>query len=168
MPDEAVSNSGPLIHLSQIGKFNLFEIFSKVYIPNEVYIETSAFDLSLKYKIDKAKNIETIHLGLEDFNHIIKKIKKYDLDPGELEAIFLCHKLGKKLFFTDDLDAREASLEVGLDPHGSVGIIVLAYRKKYINLKEAEQSMYDLYEISNLFITRSLIEIGIAELKKHG
>ncbi|MBU0502175.1 MAG: hypothetical protein ABIH69_05770 [bacterium] len=162
MSDEAVSDSGPLIHLAQISKFDLLDVFPKIYIPEEVYSEVSASDASLKEKIDKAKNVEKNRISPQP----IGKLEKYNLDLGELQAISLCQKLDKKLFLTDDLDAREASLEVGLEPHGSVGIIVLAYRRKHINLESAEKAMYDLYEVSNLFITKSIIDIGISELKK--
>lgn len=167
MPEEAVSNSGPLIHLAQINRFYLLDIFSRIYIPTEVYSEISAFDVSMKHEVDKAKNIEKIDASPNDLTQLIKRLKRYNLDLGELQAIFLCQKLGQKLFLTDDLDAREAALEIGMEPHGSVGVIVLAYKKGYIDLKNAEKAMHDLYEISNLFITESVIDFGIAELRKY-
>lgn len=166
MPDEVVSNSGPLIHLAQINKFDLLAVFPKIYVPDEVYSEVSA-DTSLKGKIDKAKNLKKTTVTPKSLGQLSRKLKKFKLDLGELQAISLCLELGKKLFFTDDLDAREASEELGLEPHGSVGIIVFAHRKKYIDSESAEKAINDLYEISNLFITKSVVDIGIAELKKN-
>jgi predicted nucleic acid-binding protein len=166
MSDEAVSNSGPLIHLAQINKFDLFSIFDKIYIPAQVYLEVSAFDALLKRKIDKAENIKKMEVVPLSPGKLTKKLAGYNLDSGELQAISLCYALGKNLFLTDDLDAREAALACGLNPHGSVGIIVSAYRRKYLDLETAEKAMYDLYEISNLFITRSIINLGIEELRK--
>ncbi|OGB89377.1 hypothetical protein A2625_07800 [candidate division WOR-1 bacterium RIFCSPHIGHO2_01_FULL_53_15] len=167
MPDETVSNSGPLIHLAQINRLDLLDVFPEIYIPEEVYSEVSAFDASLKEKLDRAKNIKKTAVAPKNSDQLSKKLKRFNLDLGELQAISLCLEFGKKLFLTDDLDAREAAAELGLDPHGSVGIIVLAYRKKHINYEDAEKAMHALYEISNLFITKSIINIGIAELKKH-
>jgi len=37
--DKAVSNAGPLIHLSEIGRFELLKVFTKIYIPERVYEE---------------------------------------------------------------------------------------------------------------------------------
>lgn len=167
MHEEAVSNSGPLIHLSQINKFDLLGIFPKIYISAGVYSEASALDPSLKEKIDRATNIKKVYVATESFNQLARILKRYHLDTGELQSISLCQKLDKKLFLTDDLDAREAAGELGLEPHGSVGLIVLAYRKGYVKFEDAEKAMNDLYEISNLFITKSIVDIGISELRKH-
>ena len=41
---EAVSNSGPLIHLAQIGMFR-FGVFSVIYLPQKVYEEVCIKDM---------------------------------------------------------------------------------------------------------------------------
>jgi len=37
--DKAVSNAGPLIHLAEIERFELLNVFTKIYIPEKVYKE---------------------------------------------------------------------------------------------------------------------------------
>jgi len=44
MDKEGVTNSGPLIHLAQIGRFKLLSMFSKIYIPRKVYEEVGIPD----------------------------------------------------------------------------------------------------------------------------
>ncbi len=162
---KAVSNSGPLIHLIQIGKFDLFNVFSNVFIPEKVYEEVSIIP-EHKRKIKQAGNIGVITVYPVETERVKDKIKNFKIDEGELNALTLCKKMCIGVFLTDDLDARGAGDFMGLDVHGSVGIITLNYKKGLITLKDAEKSLNDLYDISNLFVTRSIIEIGINELRR--
>ncbi len=50
----------------------------------------------------------------------INKSVEVILDDGETHALALCKKLNKKIFLTDDLDARDAGASLGLEVHGSV------------------------------------------------
>ena len=79
----------------------------------------------------------------------------------------LCRKFNKNLFLTDDLDAREAGLALGLEVHGSVGIIARAYRYGLIDLGEAKSTLEDLYTVSDLFVARAIIESVIEEIEKY-
>ena len=167
MESEAISNSGPLIHLSQIGKFKLLYMFPKIYIPKMVYEEVNIKGKPGEMELKSAKNVQVCRVFNEDIKNIREKIKNFRLDRGELEALSLCNKLKKSVFLTDDLDAREAGKNLGLDVHGSVGIVVRAYRKKLIGLMEAESALIALYEVSKLFITKAIIEEAIEKLKSY-
>ncbi|MDI6655380.1 MAG: hypothetical protein QME59_05780 [Candidatus Hydrothermarchaeota archaeon] len=57
MEHEAVSNSGPLIHLAQIGKFHILKIFDRVYIPRKVYDEVNIEGKPGKEELNGLKNI---------------------------------------------------------------------------------------------------------------
>ncbi len=79
----------------------------------------------------------------------------------------LCQKLGKKVFLTDDLDAREAGSSLGFEVHGSVGVIARAYKNNPIDLNEAKSTLNDLYNVSNLFVARAIIDSVIEEIEKY-
>ena len=163
---EAVSNSGPLIHLSQVGKFELLYMFSKIYIPKIVYKEVNIKGKPGETELKSAKNTQICEVFSEDIKNIKEKVKDFKLHKGELQALSLCNKLKKEIFLTDDLDAREAGKSLGLRVHGSVGIIVRAYREKLVDLRETEEILNALYEVSKLFITKAIIEEAIEELRK--
>ncbi|MCS4541927.1 MAG: hypothetical protein HY929_06375 [Euryarchaeota archaeon] len=163
---EAISDSGPLIHLAQIEKFELLTTFSKIYIPRKVYEEVCVKGKPGETELKKAKNIEILEVLDEDTEKIRDKVGSFRLDEGELHALSLCNKLRKRIFLTDDLDAREAGENLGFKVHGSAGIIARAYREGLINLKETKKALNDLYSISKLFITKAIIEEAIEELEK--
>ncbi len=64
MNDVAVSNSGPLIHLAEIYKFDLLRIFRKIYIPRAVYDEVCKFQLPGCQELLNADNIFIIFVEL--------------------------------------------------------------------------------------------------------
>ena len=162
---EAVSNSGPFIHLAQIGRFELLSMFSKIYIPKKVYEEVSIPDKPGEADLRSAGNIEVAEVSGNEVENIKMRIS-LKLEEGELQALCLCKSLGVNLFLTDDLDAREMGKKFGLEIHGSVGIIARAYRECLIDLKEAENALKALYEVSNLFVTKEIIEMAVRELGK--
>jgi len=61
-------------------------------------------------------------------------------------------------FLTDDLDARTVANVHGVEAHGTVGIILRAFREKIISKEKAIEKLNGLYAISSLFITKDLID----------
>lgn len=165
MEYEAVSNAGPLIHLAQIKKFDLLKVFNRIFIPQAVYDEVCIAGKSGEREL-RSSGIEICKVSNEDVEIIRKSIDAV-LDEGELHALALTRKLEKNLFLTDDLDARDAGIATGLEVHGSVGIIAMAYRHKLIDLTEAKSALLDLYSISNLFVARAIIESVIDEIERY-
>jgi len=45
-----------------------------------------------------------------------------------------------------------------------LGVVVRAYHLGCISLIEAERYMADLYDVSSLFITRTIVELAIEQL----
>lgn len=59
---------------------------------------------------------------------------------------------------------RRAAKRLKLPPVGSLGIVVKAYRLRYIPLSEAERRIADLYDVNSLFVTRAIVELAIEQL----
>lgn len=146
MDKEGVSNSGPLIHLAQIGRFKLLSMFSKIYIPRKVYEEVSIPDKPGEAELRSAENIEVLGV-LESEVESIKARICVKLDEGELQALCLCEKLG-------------------FEVHGSVGIIARAYRECLVDLRETENALKALYGVSSLFVAKEIIEMALKELRR--
>jgi predicted nucleic acid-binding protein len=86
------------------------------------------------------------------------------LHAGELDCLALCAQHPGTAFLTDDLDARDAAKKMGIEVHGSVGVVVRAYRGGRLKRPQAERVLRDLGSISSLFVTPELIEIAIEQL----
>lgn len=162
--DKTVSNAGPLIHLAEIGEFELLKVFSTIHIPEKVYEEVCIEGMPGDVEVRNAENIEVSSILEEELRWIADKIS-FRLDEGELHALSLCSKLEAEIFLTDDPDARYIGKRLGFEVHGSVGVIARAYRNGLIDLEKSKRALESLYSISKLFVTKAIIEEAIMELE---
>ena len=151
MENKAVSDTGPILHLTEINLTIALTIFSSILIPEAVETELN------KNKIPIPKKIKTIRLKPE-WKDISKAISNNNnIDLGESEAIALALQEKASYLLTDDLAARNAAKSFNIEVHGSVGIILRAYREKLFNKKAAIEKVNELHRSSSLFITSDLI-----------
>ncbi len=158
MANKAVSDTGPIIHLKELDLISCLKIFDKIMIPEEVNNELR------KRGIAKLKSISIVPLK-KDFMNLVKKLVNADgLGFGESQAIALTIQERADYFLTDDLDARNTAREQNLEVHGTIGIILRAFRDKIINKKEAIEKLRNIKELSTLFITSDIIQKIISEI----
>ena len=157
----AVSNTGPIIHLTEINLTKILNLFSNVLIPIEVEKELSKHKIKIPSKII----IKNLQPKFKDRAIIIEN--EFSLDSGESHAISLTLQEKSNFFFTDDLDARSAAQDLNIRAHGTIGVIARAFREKIIEKELAINKFKELYEKSSLFITRDLVEEAINEIEKY-
>lgn len=164
MAAEAVSDTGPLIHLSQIDELESLKIMDRLLVPSEVENEFRKGD-SLK-KLDELGIIEVKQVKGKLADSAGAMARRYKLDLGEAEAINLAEKEGISLLFTDDLDCRRTAMTRGLEPHGSVGILLRAYRDGIISKEKAVTKIRELHSDSSLYLTSDLTKRVIESIEK--
>jgi len=154
---DAVSNSGPLIHLKEINCMHLFDLFNTLTVPTSVLEEVGELTL---------KNIKVVRVS-EKNKAFMKSISNFKLQQAEIDTLFLA-KNSNSMFLTDDLEARDAANHLRIEVHGSLGIIAMAHKKQMISLAEAKQLILDLYNNSTIFLTKALVDLVMRELDKGG
>lgn len=157
--DNAISNTGPILHLSEINYLKALRIVKNVFVPPEVWRELKRGKIG--GELEKAKFIKTVELGKRGKDLASLLVRKYALGLGEAEAIALSKERGIDLIFTDDLDARDVAKRMELKPHGSVGILLRAYREGILTRKKTIDALHKLYSDSSLYITSDLINLAV-------
>lgn len=79
------------------------------------------------------------------------------LDPGEAAAITLAQLHGA-ILLTDDLSARETATDLGIEVHGSIGVVLFGYGRGRISTEEAKELVRALEHDSTLYLGEPLIE----------
>lgn len=119
---KVISNSSPLIALSEIGKLNLLnELFGEVIVPDAVEKEVYGEKPSPKW-------IKVSSVTQRLASHILES----GLGPGESEAVCLSMEIDADILILDDLNARRVAEKLEINITGTLGILLLAKEKNLI------------------------------------
>jgi len=151
----AVADTGPLIHLAEIDSMELLSVFDGVLVPVTVYEELRAGD--------SPPDLVDVDYDLVEPTDELDR-PGGELDAGETAALTVAAEEGAVLL-TDDLDARDAAEDAGVEVHGSIGIIALAFGRDKIDRSTAVELMRSLQRETSLFVTDAVVERGIELLR---
>ncbi len=155
----AVSDTGPIIHLSEVGYFHGLRIVENLLIPKAVESEIRSKNAPGKNELRKAGWITTKELEGVQKEKAEKMAKDFGIELADAEAIVLAKTNDIKLLFTDDKSAREIAEYYGLEVHGSAGILARAYRSKILSYEEVKEALERLHRDSSLYITDRVYKI---------
>ncbi|MFT4889846.1 MAG: putative nucleic acid-binding protein [Halobacteriales archaeon] len=148
----AVSDAGPLIHLAEIDSLELLSVFDSLVIPETVYEE-----------IERGNAPDWI----SDLSYELVEAEEWteseDLDAGERAALAVARDR-ELVLLTDDLAARQAASDAGVEVHGCIGVIALGYTREFLERHEAASLMRTLQRETSLFVTEAVVERGIRML----
>jgi len=155
-----ISDTTALIILAKSDKLELISnLFEKVFIPQAVKDELDFKDDIVKYRVDKFDKI-----SLKELTNIqlLNRIKKLNIDKGEVEAISLALELDLKLII-DERKGRVVAINQGLSVIGVLGILVENYRSNHISLEEAHY-FFNLFKKNGLRVSEKLEKVILEKL----
>jgi len=155
-----ISDTTALIILAKSDKLDLLSnLFQEVFIPLTVQDELNFKDDVVKYRIDKFDKISV--KTISDIK-TLNRIKKLNIDAGEIEAISLAIELDLKLII-DERKGRQIAISQGLDVIGVLGILIENYRLDYISFEEAHY-FFNLFKRNGLRVSDKLEELIFKKL----
>ncbi len=128
-------------------------------MPESVHQEYKKHEGDIEPNVFSLKNIKQMSVESEKHEKFIREHKLEKLHMGETECLYLCKNLPIDVILTNDLAVRDTASELDITPVGSIGVIVKAYRENRLTFAHAEKYIFDLYEISSLFVTRAIVEL---------
>jgi predicted nucleic acid-binding protein len=164
---EAVCDTGPILHLWEIGRTNALKIFSKVLIPALVADELSRYEVRLS-KVSGGSALEVVVVDEVARRELLVSYGASEIHPADAEVVALARSLHYGVpVLTDDLTLRRRLEAEGAVVVGSVGILVRAYRKSLLSRSEVEVAVQALLSRSTLRMSsafRTYIRSLMAEL----
>jgi predicted nucleic acid-binding protein len=135
--DRIVSNATPLIYLAKIDELKLLKaIANQVYIPKAVYqevvIEGRRLGEKDAYRVEQC--IDQGWLKIREVKNLFSS--DFPLHKGELEVISLAGQEGIKKVLIDDAKARSVADLAGLQPVGTLWIILQAVKHRMMDFDE--------------------------------
>jgi len=157
-----ISDTTALIILAKSDKLDLLSnLFEQVFIPKAVEDELNFKDDIVKYRVEKFDKILVKNINN---TKTLNRIKKLNIDKGEIEAISLAIELDLKLII-DERKGRIVAINQGLEVVGVLGILVENYRLDYISFEEAHY-FFNLFKKSGLRVSNRLEEIILQKLSE--
>lgn len=149
----AVSNSGPLIHLTLAGLLDfVFKLFDFIIIPPMVYeeivVKGKEQSYSDAYILERAVNNELIKIeAVKKGNENITSSK---LHEAEIDTIKLYLQSDFETILLDDEEARVFARKLGIKVSGTLGILVKLYKNGFFGFSEAIKYLKKINEIMYL------------------
>ena len=148
----AVIDTGPLVYLAQLNQLTLLQALYEPYAPSSVLDEISAWSSKARRLVQAAADdwltvVPVTNVSLRD--HLLPQI-----DLGEAEVIALAIELGTLRVLLDDQDARRSARLHGLQPMGTLGLLLKAKRR---GLLSAIRPEIDRLAQTNFYFSAALI-----------
>jgi predicted nucleic acid-binding protein len=160
---QIVSNTGPLLHLYEASSLNLLEHAGTVTIPTAVDREM-------------VQHVREWHTRAPQWITVTPVRALYALqamewqqsgllEAGEAEAIALARQLSATWLLTDDAAARVFATAIGVEVHGSLGIVLWAAARGHLSHEEAVAAL-DRLARSSLWVSPRILAESRAALER--
>ncbi len=163
----AVSNSGPLIHLTLAGLLDLvFKLYDIILIPQSVYDE-----IVVKGKEEGHSDAIILEQAIINEKIKVEKVEKENrnitsskLHQGEINAILLTLQSEVDVILLDDEEARMFARKLDIKVKGTLGILVDLLEQNFLDLEEAHQCLKKLNSI--MYLSSDVYSLVEEKLKK--
>jgi predicted nucleic acid-binding protein len=150
-----VSNTGPILHLTEAGSLDLMRHLGMIFIPPMV-------DMELKESVSNWSEMRPPWISVEELQpSFLTDALAWEqagvLHPGEAEAVALARQVRAHWFLTDDSIARLLAQTLGLEVHGSLGIVLWTAAMGYLQRPHAELAL-DRLAASSLWISTRVFQ----------
>ncbi len=152
---EAISDTGPSLHLREIGQTQSLGIFDRLWIPDLVAEELRTYSLDLTHLGLAKLDIAIVNVDRDDWVSILNEADQPIIHPADAQLFVVArHYEFRLLTLTDDLALRRR-----LEAHhalvtGTIGILVRAYSTGLLNRPELENAIDALFTMSTLHLSR--------------
>lgn len=157
-----VCDTGPLLHLAEANLLNLLQQAGKVCIPDMVDQEVK--ELFGKWEKSRPDWLIIEALLPEDIKEAELLYNSDLMDYGEAEAIILAKRLNADWFVTDDTEARVFAHALGMEVHGSLGVVLWCAATGHLSYKKSKDALKSLAKTS-LWISEAIMAEANAALK---
>ena len=160
---DIVCDTGPIIHLDELGCLDLLADFKEILLTVSVVEEIEkhrpvALRVKLPFRVLRAHNPADERLAT--------MFRIFALDRGETESLIIMESHPDAIFLTDDASARMVAERMGFRVHGTIGVIVRAIRRGRKSPEEVLSIIGSIPSQSTLFIKSALLKEIAVQIKK--
>ena len=165
---ETISDTGPPLHLHEIGRLALMATVTPLVFPELVWDEVQSRGLtrSLLTQAGIEHDIRSVEEG--SWRTALTAAHPFRIQPADAQVFALASASNfQSLVLTDDLALRNALEAREVTVTGSVGLLIRGYSSKHLSRRELEMAIESLIETSTLHLSpafRAYLRKLIADL----
>jgi predicted nucleic acid-binding protein len=157
---QIVSNTGPILHLHEIGALQLLRDAGDVLVPSAVDHELGG--LVSGWASLRPAWLQVIEPATAETQQVQSWLSAGVIHSGEAAALALARQRNADWFLTDDTAARLIGRTMALEVHGSLGVLLWAAAAGYLDSAQAAQLLGQLANSSLWISPRILAEARTA------
>jgi predicted nucleic acid-binding protein len=165
---EAVSDTGPILHLREIGQLPLLARLSPLSVPDLVLSELSFYGIHPAELMTAGFEVTVIPVAEPVWREILRAPGFSQIQPADAQVFAVARSRSfQGLVLTDDLALRRLLESEGALVVGSFGVLIRAYRDGRMARDLLERCVENLLENSTLHLSqafRSYVRRLLAEL----
>ncbi len=153
---EAISDTGPVLHLHEIGRLKTLGVFTRLTVPGLVADELHFYGLDLANLDVPDLTVAIVQVSGTRRNQVLVESAGPTIHPADAEVLMLAQDDGFRTpVLTDDLALRRRLEVSGATVSGSMGILVRAYKIGILRRTQQEKAVDALFEKSTLHLSRA-------------
>lgn len=149
-----VCDAGPIIHLYEAHCLVLLRQTGNLYLPQRVFNEVQTI---LQMEEPWPEWLRVVSLSPHEQKEAGIWKESGDLHAGEAEALVLARRKKADWLLTDDSTTRLFVSLLGMEVHGSLGVILWNAAHKHLSRAETEQALNGL-EASSLWLSHGIYQ----------
>lgn len=158
-----VSDTGPLVHLAEARSLDILSRIETVLVAPAVASELVVHVPD--WLLRKPAHLVTERLTPQQQASADAWVQGGLLDEGEAESIALAQQARADCLLTDDAAARLFAQTLGIEVHGSLGVVLWAAGQKHLSREEAAAAL-DRLANSSLWISARVLAEARAALDR--
>lgn len=158
-----VCDAGPVIHLDELGCLDLLTDFVPLLLPRQVWREVTRHRAQLTDgDIPGMTIVDVPGAASAKLSALSDSLA---LHGGERAALTLIERAGARLLLCDDGAARLAAESLGVEVHGTIGVIIRSIRRQMRTREQVVAVLRELPHRSTLHLSSQLLKTVIAQVE---
>jgi predicted nucleic acid-binding protein len=153
---EAISDTGPILHLQEVGWQAALGIFTHLILPDLVAEELRAYGLDpLQFDLPDV-TCSVVPVPVEHWHAVIHEPRGSVLHPADAQVVVVAQATQfHHPVLTDDLALRRWLEEQGSVVVGSIGVLVRAYQAGRLHRSDLDMAVEAVFDHSTLHLSRA-------------
>ncbi|MBI4661310.1 MAG: DNA-binding protein [Verrucomicrobia bacterium] len=162
-PETVVCDTGPVLHLQEAEALDLLSLIDSVYVPWAV--DRELMRLVGDWPAHRPRQLQVVELETGSAEQAAHWTAAGLLHRAESEALALAHHVKAHWYLTDDTAARELAKSLGVEAHGSLGLVLWAAAHGHLSRLRSAARLEALFG-SSLWVSPSIREQARDALKR--